>query len=146
MEALRRISPVKQKKPKKKVPPRGADLAGDAQNPHMGSVVMALLSSQAGDDLQAVKHLNESRMHESESEITDQAKLTVHDRLAAPPRGEIRLARASDFIFDGQIHKSASLGSGIELPNGDVDIDPARQFIGKHDTLCLLYTSPSPRD
>lgn len=141
MEALRRISPIKKpnKGKKKKGPAREGDAAED-HGGHMSSVVMALLSKAAGDDMQAVKHLNESRMKEDESEVDLHAKATIHDKLAGPARGEIALARATDFIFDGQIQKSASLEGGMTLPRkptgGELmDINPSRQFAGKHDTL-----------
>jgi hypothetical protein len=144
MESLRRVSPIKKKRKAKKGQGKGSAEEDDETGGHMGSLVMALLSSQAGDTNQAVKHLNASRMKEVEEESRVQMKATVHDSLAGPPRGQLGMGppRASDFIFDGEVQHQQQGGRGLSLPpasskrnHNNNNLDPLPKFSDKHDTL-----------
>jgi hypothetical protein len=144
MESLRRVSPIKKKRKAKKGQGKGSAEEDDETGGHMGSLVMALLSSQAGDTNQAVKHLNASRMKVVEEKSRVQMTATVHDRLAGPPRGQLGIGppRASDFIFDGEVQHQHQGGGGLSLPpasskrnNNNNNLDPLPKFSDKHDTL-----------
>ena len=62
MESLRQVSPHKAKRKKKARRIRAETHEAPEDGGHMASAVMALLSSQAGDIIQAHKHLDASRM------------------------------------------------------------------------------------
>ena len=124
----------KKKKKSHRVQAEGKETPTDGG--HMASTVMALLSSQAGDMIQARKHLDASRMKElDESELMIQKK-SIHERLSENKRGSRGLSqvRASDFIFDGQQLPPPSWPTNTQ-PQGGAQLQPLDRFPEKNDTL-----------
>ena len=136
MESLRQVSPHKAKRKKKARRIRAETHEAPEDGGHMASAVMALLSSQAGDIIQAHKHLDASRMVGMPEEELETIRKPIHERLSENKRGMLGppQARASDFIFDGQQLPPPSWPTNTK-PQGGVQLEPLSRFAEKNDTL-----------